>query len=129
MASVTKTLLCVDDEPTGLLIRKMLLEAAGFRVLTAENPAQALDLFCCELVDAVVLDYLLPDVDGGTMVARLRQINAHVPILLLSASFSVPGEVLRQVDAHVTKGESPDVLINSLLQLLADGHKNGAVAA
>jgi len=56
------TILCVDDEAGALLIRKTLLEHAGYAVLTAVNAKDALAVFTAQRIDLVVSDHLLPGV-------------------------------------------------------------------
>lgn len=114
----TPTILCVDDEANGLFIRKMVLQAAGYSVLTADNGCSALDVFSANTVDCVVLDYYMPGMDGGTVAERMRSLKPSVPIVLLSAYVSLPEKTLRMVDAYVTKGQSPHVLLERLGQLL-----------
>ena len=113
-----KVLLCVDDEATGLLVRKMMLESQGYRVFTAENGPDALLLFSSEMIDLVVLDYSMPGMHGGVVAERMKELKPAVPILMLSAYVDLPGETLALVDKSVTKGESPPALLDAIAQLL-----------
>ncbi len=90
MGQVSPLVLCVDDELIGLQVRKILLERAGYRVLTAPDGPEGLVLFNEEPVEAVVLDYSMPGMDGGEVASRMRQIKPKVPILLLSAYVGLP---------------------------------------
>jgi CheY-like chemotaxis protein len=110
--------LCVDDEAVGLHVRKVLLERAGYRVLTAEDGYSGLGLFANQPVDAVVLDYSMPGMHGGEVARRMRQSKPHVPILLLSAYVGLPDEVSSLVDVYMTKGEGAPALLNTLGSLL-----------
>ena len=74
-----------DDELVGLQVRKILLERAGYRVLTAQDGPSGLKIFSAEPVKAVVLDYSMPGMHGGEVAVKMRQTKPHVPILLLSA--------------------------------------------
>ena len=112
-------ILCVDDEKVGLLVRKALLEKAGYCVLTAPNGPEGLDLFSQNPVDAVVLDYSMPGMNGGEVALRMRAAKPEVPILLLSAYTSMPSEVLEQVDYYMTKGEGPQALLDKITQMLS----------
>ena len=113
-----KVLLCVDDEVTGLLVRKMLLESLGYRVLVAENGPDALALFFAEKIDLVVLDYAMPEMNGGVVAERMKALKPAIPILMLSAYVDLPGPTLALVDKSVTKGEPPPVLIGAIAALL-----------
>jgi DNA-binding response OmpR family regulator len=113
-----KTLLCVDDEATGLFVRKMILESQGYQVFTAENGPDALTLFVRETIDLVILDYAMPGQHGGILAGKMKALNSSVPIVMLSAYVDLPGEVLALVDESVTKGEPPGVLLAAIAALL-----------
>jgi CheY-like chemotaxis protein len=113
-----KTVLCVDDEKIGLRVRKIMLESRGYRVLTATNGPEGLRAFEENNVDLVVLDYYMPDLNGGQVASEMRRRRPSVPIVFLSAYFSLPPEALDLADAFITKGDPPDVLIERIQHLL-----------
>lgn len=113
------TVLCVDDEALGLQIRRALLEMAGYKVLTALDGKTALGLFENNEVHAVLLDYLMPGMDGGRVATVMHTIKPKVPILMHSACVDLPQETIDIVNATISKGEGPEMLI-SRLQLLID---------
>jgi len=113
-----KTVLCVDDERIGLRVRKIMLESHGFNVLTASDGRQGLAVFQQNAVDLVVLDYFMPDMNGGAVAAELRKLRPDVPIIFLSAYFSLPPEALELANAFITKGDPPDALIEKIEQLV-----------
>jgi CheY-like chemotaxis protein len=110
--------LCVDDEVVGLQVRKILLERAGYRVLTASDGPSGLEIFCSEPVEAVVLDYSMPGMHGGEVAVRMRETKPQVPILLLSAYMGLSPEVTSLADLYMTKGEGAPVLLEKLASLL-----------
>jgi CheY-like chemotaxis protein len=110
--------LCVDDEVVGLQVRKILLERAGYRVLTAPDGALGLEIFSSEPVEVVVLDYSMPGMHGGEVAVKMRQIKPEVPILLLSAYMDLSAEVTSVVDLYMTKGEGAPILLEKLSSLL-----------
>jgi len=116
--------LCVDDEVVGLRVRKILLERAGYQVLTAPDGQSGLDIFTAQPVEAVVLDYAMPGMHGGEVAQRMRQYKPDVPILLLSAYVGLPDEVSSLVDVYMTKGEGAPALLNKLGTLLSDTASN-----
>lgn len=118
MSHESHLILCVDDELVGLRVRKILLERAGYRVLTALNGAAGLEVFSREPIEAVVLDYSMPGMHGGEVAARMRLTKPHIPILLLSAYIGLPTEVTSLVDLYMTKGEGAPILLNKLGSLL-----------
>lgn len=111
------TLLCIDDEPNVLAVRKMLLETVGYRVLTAQSGPQGLELLAREHVKTVIVDYKMPEMAGSEVAARIRQMHPGMPIIMLSAFVDLTPEQLKDVDAYVTKGESPDVLLRTIEQV------------
>lgn len=110
--------LCIDDEVVGLQIRKVMLERAGYRVVTALGGAAGLEIFASQPVDVVVLDYSMPGMNGGEVAARMRVIKPAVPILLLSAFLGLSADVTRYVDMYMTKGEGPPALLKRLDSLV-----------
>jgi CheY-like chemotaxis protein len=111
--------LCVDDEVVGLRVRKILLERAGYQVITASDGYSGLELFAAQAVEAVVLDYAMPGMHGGEVARKMRQTKPEVPILLLSAYVGLPDEVSSLVDVYMTKGEGAPALLEKLGNLLA----------
>src|SRR5580700_4926386 len=118
MKQSSNLVLCVDDELVGLQVRKILLERAGYCVLTASDGPSGLEIFDSRPVEAVVLDYAMPGMHGGEVAVRMRQSKPHVPILLLSAYIGLPAEVTSLVDLYMTKGEGAPVLLKKLGSLL-----------
>jgi CheY-like chemotaxis protein len=118
MKQNSNLVLCVDDELVGLQVRKILLERAGYRVLTASDGPSGLVIFAAEPVEVVVLDYSMPGMHGGEVAVRMRQTKPHVPILLLSAYMGLSAEVTSLVDLYMTKGEGAPVLLEKLSSLL-----------
>ncbi|HEY4900146.1 MAG TPA: response regulator [Terriglobales bacterium] len=114
----SKTVLCVDDEKIGLRVRKIMLESRGYAVLTATNGPDGLRVFDENHVDLVLLDYFMPDLNGGEVASEMRRRRPDVPIVFLSAYFSLPPEALELANAFITKGDPPDVLIDRIQQLL-----------
>jgi CheY-like chemotaxis protein len=126
MQQNSNLVLCVDDEKVGLQVRKLLLERAGYRVLTASDGPSGLAVFAEHPVEAVVLDYSMPGMDGGQVAIKMRQTKPSIPILLLSAYVDLSVEVTASVDLYMTKGEGAPVLLEklgSLLQPVGTSHE------
>jgi CheY-like chemotaxis protein len=125
MENSSPLVLCVDDETVGLRVRQILLERAGYKVLTAVDGASGLELFTAHPVDAVVLDYSMPGMHGGQVAEKMRQTKPKVPILLLSAYLDLPAEVTSLADLYMTKGEGAPALLDKLGNLVsASPHQN-----
>jgi CheY-like chemotaxis protein len=112
-------ILCIDDEPVGLRVRKLLLESQGYQVLTATSGREGLELFAAHPVSAVILDYAMPEMNGDQVAIALKRLNSDVKILLFSAYVKFPEQVLQSVDGFAVKGDHPAALFNALQQLLS----------
>jgi CheY-like chemotaxis protein len=123
MARFSNTILCIDDQWLRLIARKQLLEANGYRAIEATNGDEGLKLFRTSTVDAVVLNYQMPGMNGDVVAARMKRMKAHVPILLLSAYGTLPDNKLESVDAFLLLSQEPKFLLSRLRQLLASRSK------
>lgn len=77
-------ILAVDDEPLYLRLLKVNLEPEGFEVLTATNGEQAVEIVASKKPQLVILDLMMPKMDGITACERIRQFSS-VPIIMLTA--------------------------------------------
>ncbi len=84
---VDSTVLVVDDDDDVSLLCRLHLEQQGFAVVTAADGAAALEMAAQHHPDVVVLDYMLPDLDGLAILAALRDdpATAHIPAVMLTA--------------------------------------------
>jgi CheY-like chemotaxis protein len=98
-------ILCVDDIPSVLEGQKMLLEENGYRVLTATNGKEAVQAFMSHSVDLVILDYHMPEMNGGMAAMRMKDSKPHVPVALLSGDECLPLRDLEAVDCFMPKSE------------------------
>ena len=112
------TVLIVDDEETGLHVRKLVLESQGFRVVTARNGAEALEVFPRHAIDAVVTDQTMPGIEGVEVAREIKRQSPELPVIMLSALPSKPTGADDVIDAFVVKGQAPGVLLDSLASLL-----------
>ena len=106
MSLPKKTILVVDDEPNIVMGLRDALEFEGFRVIAAAKGREGLALARTESPDAIILDLMLPDLNGYAVCEELRRINALVPIVMLTAR-SQETDKVRGLDAgaddYVTK--------------------------
>ena len=112
------TILCIDDEVLGLEIRKVVLEREGYVVYTASDGSTGIRIFRQQPIDAVVLDYAMPGMNGGAVAMALREIRPNVPILLLSAYLSLPEEVQNLVTLVANKGDGALALLRNVKRIL-----------
>lgn len=113
------TILCVDDEPSVLRPLEIMLQRRGFTVLAASNGTTAIDIFRrSNNIDAVVLDYMMPDLSGGEVARVLREENQTVPIILHTGYKDLDDSLLANVTCTLPKG-SLSFLVTKLHDLLA----------
>ena len=78
-------ILVADDDKNTRLLLKAVLQAENYRVFTAENGEQALEVMDKEHIDLVVLDIMMPKMDGYAFTRTLRENDNNLPILMVSA--------------------------------------------
>ena len=109
----SQTILVVEDEPSIASLVGMYLEMAGFAVRTAETGAGALDQADAEAPSLVILDLMLPDLDGIDVCRRIRQ-RSDVPILMLTARDDDIDKIIGLevgADDYLTKPFNPGELV------------------
>lgn len=112
-------ILCVDDDALVLNMTRQLLESAGYRVISAHTGAEALRQSAAAHIDAAVLDYSMPEMDGPELAAALRARNSHFPIIFFTGSPDRVGEAdMGMADACVEKGGPLFALTEALRVLL-----------
>ena len=129
MARRQKTLLCVDDNQSSLDICKIILEDFGYKVSTASSAREGLEIFASNVIDAVILDYQMPEMNGELVAAEMRQKKPRVPILMLSGWVSLPESALQLVDEFVAKGDPVEFMLLAVQQVLSRSEKRKPVRA
>ena len=117
-SSNKKLVLCIDDYKQGLHARRLILETAGYNVITASNGRIGLRLLLSHTVHFVILDYRMPHMNGGAVAREIRRTRPRLPIIMLSGQIGVPQRASLAVDAFVAKGQPPAVLLGCLNLLL-----------
>lgn len=114
-------LLVVDDEPNIVELLTASLRFAGFEVEAATSGAESVPLARRYRPDLVILDVMLPDLDGFATLRRLRESGAHVPVLFLTARDGTEDKVTGLTlggDDYVTKPFSLEELIARIRAVL-----------
>jgi CheY-like chemotaxis protein len=112
------TILCIDDDGSELEARKELLENSGYDVLTAQSAGDGLALFASHVIDAVIVDYQMPAMNGDRAASQMKRIKPNVPILMLSAHTELAQDKLAHVDGFLCKAESWPTILSALDTLL-----------
>lgn len=118
------TVLIVDDDPTLVHMLEFVLARGGFVTRSAFDGGQAIQILASEAVDVVVLDVMLPDLDGYEICRRMRRLPkaSHVPILMLTARTQVDDRLTgfeAGADDYVLKPADPKEIIARIHALLA----------
>ena len=74
-------------------------------------------------MDAVVVDYQMPGMNGDVVAAKMKRINARVPIMMRSAYGPLPKNKLSSVGSFVVKSQAPTIMLSTLQNLLNHRHK------
>ncbi len=93
---MTTKILVVDDEPRYVRLLEANLKTEGFDVLTAQDGAQAVETFSATPVDLILMDVMMPNLDGFSACQRIRQFS-NVPIIILTAK-GEEGDRVRGLD-------------------------------
>lgn len=119
-----KTILIVEDEHILREVMKDYLLNEGYEVLEAENGKEALSLFHDHEVHLIILDIMLPEIDGWSVCQRIRK-TSNVPIIMLTARVDEEDTLLGfelGADDYVTKPYSPPILLARVKRLLESRH-------
>jgi DNA-binding NtrC family response regulator len=119
MSSPTRrTVLCVDDEDSQLMLRKMVLEDAGFEFLGVRSGTEALELFRNREIAVVVLDYWMSGMKGTEIAEKMRRLRPTIPLIIVSGFGLLPGEA-SLVNAWFQKGRlQPEDLVREVKRLV-----------
>jgi len=110
-------LLCIDDNEDVLECEKSFLESFGYTVLTAASGGKGLELASMYPVDLVVVDHLMPQMNGHEVVIEMRRLRPQTPIILLTGAVDMPEQALKQVDAFIAKDRPASQLLPTIAQL------------
>jgi pilus assembly protein CpaE len=117
-------ILIADDDVETLRLIGLMLQRQGFEITAATNGAQALEMSCTAAPDLIILDVMMPDMDGYQVTRQLRQdaSTADIPILMFTAKSQVEDKVTGYeagVDEYITKPIHPAELVARVKALLS----------
>ncbi len=111
-----KRLLLIDDDPNLILLVKDYLEFRGYKVITAENGREALEVLEQETPDMIICDVMMPEMDGYSLVKAIREDpkTSWIPVLFLSAKGQSQDRVKGLnigADVYMVKPFEPEELV------------------
>lgn len=118
-------IVCIDDEPGIIELVSLVLKSEDIQVVGARNGSEGLSLMRENPPDAVLLDIMMPDMDGWEVYKQIRadETLKNLPVIILTARTSSFEEVIARervgVNDYLTKPFMPDELRSSLAKILA----------
>lgn len=131
---MAEKILVVDDDVDTLRLVGLMLQRQGYQVVAASNGTQALTAAQTENPELILLDVMMPDMDGYEVTRRLRAhpTTANTPIIMFTAKSQVDDKVTgfeAGVDDYLTKPTQPRELFAHVKAVLARGRKGAAAAS
>ncbi len=118
---LNKRVLIVDDEPDTLELVKTILESRGFKTTLASSGAEALSKITDGRPDLVILDIMMPDMDGWDVFRKIKEIDPKMPVAILTAKAQNIDKFLGlhvlKAEEYITKPFGKDELIEKVRKL------------
>ena len=120
-----RNIMVVDDNPDIITIVKTILEGKGYQVLSASSGQELLNLLADRKPDLIILDIMMPEMDGLEVLGRLKAVTetASIPVILLTAKVQyedVLGGYKLGADYYITKPFTSTQLVNGINLLLGE---------
>ncbi len=121
-------ILVVDDDPDDLKMISMILQPEGYEVVTAENGREALEKVESEDPDLIILDVMMPELDGFAACAKLKSSpeSKGIPVILLTAvakriqdtKYPLDGVLRAEAEEYLEKPTKPEDLLEVVARML-----------
>ncbi len=121
-----KRILCIEDEADMIDLTRLVLEREGYEVLGAVGGARGLEIIRQETPDLVLLDLMMPDVDGWEVYRQMKADKdlAQIPVIVVTARAQSIDKVLglqvAKVDDYITKPFGPTELLDSIQRIFPE---------
>ncbi len=112
------TLVWIDDYEPGLVMYKAIYENLGYNVHTASRGNEGLEILASRAADAVIVDYEMPDMDGGAVTESIKKRWPGMPVIMFSGSAMVPSHITNLVDAFCDKAGHREELQTAIQNVL-----------
>ena len=106
-----RRVLWVDDSRLLLSLYKSVFENLGFEVLAMSSPEESLHHLSSDVADVAILDYDMPEMDGGELALLMKAQSPELPVILYTGSACIPHSVRYCVDAVCAKGAPREELV------------------
>jgi DNA-binding response OmpR family regulator len=122
------TIVCIEDEPAMIELVKLILKNRGFDVQGASGGQEGLDLIASVKPDLVLLDLMMPDMNGWDVYQQMKadEVMKNIPVIVVTAKAQnidkVLGLYIAKVEDYITKPFSPADLLKSIENVLSSGH-------
>jgi two-component system, OmpR family, response regulator VicR len=126
MAERAKRVVCIEDEPEMIDLVRLILGRKGFQVIGANGGIEGLDTVRREKPDLVLLDLMMPDMDGWEVYQQIKADPAlrDIPVVVVTAKAQSIDKVLglhiAKVDDYITKPFGPQELLESVAKILGE---------
>lgn len=117
MAADGITILCVDDEEIPRMLRKLILQKQGYRVVTAASGKEALALLEEGGIDLVLSDQMMPGMTGTELTKSIKSSRPAMPVILISGVNEIPADAIF-ADRFVSKVGGPELLFQTVAEVL-----------
>ncbi len=120
----TKKILCIEDEPEMIDLIRLILNRHGFDVQGADGGIEGLELTRKNLPDLILLDLMMPDMDGWEVYQQIKadEKTSRIPVIVVTAKAQnidkVLGLHIAKVDDYIAKPFSPQALLESVQKVL-----------
>lgn len=122
MVSSNITILCVDDEETPRILRKLILQKQGYQVVTAASGVEALELLDGANINLVLSDLMMPGMSGTELTKSVKAMQPTMPVILISGVNEIPADA-SYADRFISKVGGPELLFQTVIEVLAEyGH-------
>jgi len=124
MATNLKSILCIEDEPEMIDLMRLILGRRGFAVKGAAGGIEGLRMIRAERPDLVLLDLMMPDMDGWEVYQQMKadENTKNIPVIVVTAKAQSIDKVLglhiAKVDDYLAKPFSPQDLLSSVERVL-----------
>ena len=121
---IVRQILCIEDEPEMIDLIRLILGRRGFEVSGADGGKAGLQAVRDQLPDLVLLDLMMPDMDGWEVYQQMKadESTRHIPVIVVTAKAQSIDKVLglhiAKVDDYIAKPFSPQELLNSVEKVL-----------